>query len=187
MLRTLVSPRVSCVPAVVWLAACSPVLDWREVRPADSRLQLLMPCKPSVQERQVSLAGQPVRLVLQACAAGGQTWGLAFADVGEPARVGPALLELGASAASNIGALRTKGEAGTAAAVEPAPLQVSGATPNAASLRQSLQGARPDGTPLRMQMGVFAHGTRVFQATVLGEQLPDEAADTFFNALRIQP
>ena len=38
-----------------------------------------------------------------------------------------------------------------------------------------------------MQVAVFTHGTRVFQATVLGEQLSTEAVDTFFDGLHIQP
>jgi hypothetical protein len=38
-----------------------------------------------------------------------------------------------------------------------------------------------------MQLAVFAHGTRVYQATVLGERLPDELADTFFGSLRVSP
>ncbi|MCY7314917.1 MAG: hypothetical protein LH480_04670 [Rubrivivax sp.] len=174
---------VGALLAAALLGGCSPVLDWREVRLADSRAQVLMPCKPSAQERNVSLAGQPVRLSLHACAAGGQTWGIAFADVAEPGRVGPAMAELGASAAGNIGA----GRPGRAAAARPIALQVPGATPHAASQRWRLQGTRPDGTPLHMQLAVFAHGTRVFQATALGEPLADDAADTFFGGLRIRP
>lgn len=159
------------------LVGCSPALDWREVRPADSQARLLMPCKPSAQERRVTLAGQTVRLLLHACAAGGQTWGLAFADLGDPTRVAAAMAELGASAAGNIGAASSRS----------APIQVPGATPSPASQRFLLRGARPDGQPLQMHLAVFTHGTRVFQASALGEQVPDEAAETFFNALRIQP
>ena len=47
--------------------ACSPSLDWREVRPLDSSVVALFPCKPSGQERRVLMAGQPVRLTLLAC------------------------------------------------------------------------------------------------------------------------
>ena len=165
--------------AVALLGACAPTLDWREVRPADSAVQLLMPCKPIAQERGVVLAGRTVRLALHACGAGGQTWGLAIADVGDPALVGAALAALGASAAANIGA----------AAVGPgsSPLRVPGATPNPGNQRSRLQGKLPDGRAVHMQLAVFTHGTRVFQATVLGEQVPDEAAQTFFDAIRVQP
>ncbi|MBE0548915.1 MAG: hypothetical protein IH627_14965, partial [Rubrivivax sp.] len=60
--------RAGCVCAAAFLlAACSPTLDWRDVRPAGSGVTLLMPCKPVVQERSLPLAGAPVRLSLQAC------------------------------------------------------------------------------------------------------------------------
>jgi hypothetical protein len=32
---------------------------------------------------------------------------------------------------------------------------------------------------------VFSHGTVVYQATVIGERLSAEAADTFFGSLRL--
>ena len=159
------------------LAGCSLALDWREVRPPDSQLLSLFPCKPSAQERRVVLAGQAVRMALHACAAGGQTWGLAVADVADPTRVMPALAEFSSSSAANIGA----------APARPAPFQVRGATPNAGSQRLRLQGKLPDGTQVKMQVAVFTHGTRVFQASVLGEALDTEAVDTFFDALRVQP
>ena len=159
------------------LAGCAPELDWREVRPTGQSIQALFPCKPIAQERSVRLSGKPVWLTLQACGAGGQTWGLASADLGDPTLVGRALTELGTAAALNIGAT----------VPVPAPLQVPGATPNPASQRASLQGTLPDGKAVQMQLAVFAHGTRVYQATVLGPQVPAAAAQTFLGALRIAP
>ena len=159
-----------------FLAGCSPALNWRDWRPAGSGLSLLMPCKPIPQVRSVQLAGQAVRLALHACSAGGQTWALAFADVGDPTRIGPALAELRNSAAANVGA----------AAPEPsAPLVVPGATPHAASQRWALAGRLPDGQPIRAEVAVFVRGTIVFQATVLGAELPPEGVATFFESLRV--
>lgn len=159
------------------LTGCTPTLDWREVRPAGSQLLALFPCKPSLQQRTVSLTGQPVVMSLHACAAGGQTWGLAVADVAEPARVAPALAALSAAAAANVGA-------GSSTA---ATLTVRGATPGPGSQRLLLQGKLPDGTRVTLHTAVFSHGTQVYQASVLGEQVSAGAADTFFEALRVQP
>ena len=179
-------PRPSCrpprcpVPLLLLasvLQGCAPELDWREVRPAGQSVQAQFPCKPAAQERRVQLSGKPVSLTLQACSAGGQTWGLAWADLGDPVLVGRALAELGAAAALNI------------AAASPAtqPLQVPGATPNPASQRTSLKGKLPDGKAVQMELAVFAHGTRVYQATVLGPQVGAEAAQNFLGALRVAP
>ena len=170
--------RVGCAcVAAVMLSACAPALDWRDVRPDGSGLTLLMPCKPVAQHRRLPLAGVPVGLSLHACSPEGQTWALAFADVEDPTRVGAALAELRRSAAANV----------AAGAVVPLRLQVPGATPQPASERVGLEGHLPDGRPVQAQLAVFAQGTRVFQATALGERLQPEAAETFFASLRFQP
>jgi hypothetical protein len=159
------------------LGACTPTLDWRDVRPEGALVQLQMPCKPNGQSRNVNLGGGRVNLALHACAAGQVTWGLAAADMVDPARVGPALAELAASAAGNL-------------AAQGAPLQplaIAGATPNAASGLQRLSGRLPDGKPAQMQVAVFARGTWVYQASVLGEKIDEAAAQTFFASLRFSP
>jgi hypothetical protein len=163
--------------AVAVLAGCAPALDWREVRPQGSGLVLLFPCKPASHARQVALAAGQSTLQLSACKAGGSTWALAVADVADPARVGPALAELDAAAARNLGATQ----------VRPLPLQIDGATPNPASRRLQLDGRLPDGRAVTEQLAVFAKGTQVFQATVLGEGIEAEAAETFFRSLRFPP
>jgi hypothetical protein len=136
-----------------------------------------MPCKPDTQERQVALAGPPVRLVLQACDAEGLTWGLVTADVGDPARVEPALAALLSGAAANVGASPGPGQ----------PFSVKGATPHVGSLQVDLNGHRPQGPALRMRVAVFAQGTRVYQMTALGEKLPDEALGIFLGSARFNP
>ncbi len=159
------------------LAACSPGLDWREIRPEGSGLVVMLPCKPSSYARSVQLAGQPASLSLLACSADDLTWALAHADLGDPARVAAALSELQAAAVANLDATAPKR----------LPLAVPGATPNPASARVEITGRRPDGAPVQEQVAVFTHGTRVFQATVLGPRLPVDAVDTFFGGLRVAP
>jgi hypothetical protein len=156
------------------LASCAPALDWRDVRAADGVVRAQLPCKPTTHTRKVTLAGQAVNLTLQACSAGGQTWALAWADMADPARVGPALRELREAAAANIGAQ-------SPVAMK---LNVPGATPHADSTRLQLEGKRADGQAVREQVALFARGTVVVQATALGAELPDDAADTFFASLR---
>lgn len=171
------SPGLGAALALVTLAGCAPALDWRDVRPEGAGLQMQFPCKPNGQSRDLNLAGQRVNLVLHACAAGGLTWGLAVADVSDPARVGPALAELATSAAANLGA----------AAGETLPLRVVGATPSDAAGRQRLTGKLPDGKAVQMQVAVFTRGTLVYQASVLGAAVGDDAAQTFFDAVRFSP
>ena len=158
------------------LVGCSPTLDWRDWRPAGSGLALSLPCKPTPQSRKVQLAGQTVQLALHACSAGGQTWALAYADIGDPTKLGLALAELRESAADNVGA--TSRQVLT-------PLAVPGATPHPDSGRWALVGKLPDGTAIQEELAVFVLGTVVFQATVLGTALPAEAVATFFESLQV--
>lgn len=159
------------------LAACSPALDWRETRPAHAGIALLMPCKPQLHERQVVLAGSTVRMALHACSAGEQTWALAFADVGDPQRLGAALQALAQAATDNVNATSAREMS----------LAVPGATPHGASKRAQAQGRLADGQTRHLQFAVFAHGTQVFQATALGPTLPADAAQTFMESIRFAP
>lgn len=155
------------------LTGCSPALDWRDVRVDSAGLQLQFPCKPARQQRTLPLAGSPVVLTLLVCSADGQTFGLAHADVADPARVETALRELGAAAARNIG--------GTAS--RRVPFVLSGTTPNPASQRVRLAGRLPEGQAAQMELALFAIGTQVFQASALGEKLRDDAVEIFIGEI----
>jgi hypothetical protein len=160
-------------------------------------VQLLMPCRPAEQIRRVVLGDAPLRMSMHACSAGGRTWALAWADVGDPARVGPSLQALHASARANLG-LAPEGAgagppdgagasmpAGTAGA--PVPLAVPGATPGPHSRRWRVDGRLPDGQAVQQEAVVFAYGTRIVQATVLGPVVPQGDAQTFLGSLRVGP
>jgi hypothetical protein len=135
----------------------------------------MFPCKPASHARNVRLLQATVRLELHACTTAGITWALAFADVDEPTQVGPALEELRQAAITNLGATVGGDRA----------LQVPGATPNPASRQVDLQGRGPDGRALAERVALFTKGLRIYQATVLGERIDAEAAETFFNSLRL--
>jgi len=168
---------IASVCALVLLAACSPSLDWREVRPPGSGAALLMPCRPASHARELALAGARIKLTLHACQAAGSTWAVAWADVGDPARVGASLQELRQSVLANLGG-------GSPAAL---PQQVSGGTPSPQGGVFEVAGRLPDGQAVRGRLALAALGTRVLQFTALGPQ-PDAAAlDTFTQSLRLAP
>jgi hypothetical protein len=166
-------------PALVFACvaiACSPVLDWREVRPERANLVALFPCKPTSLVRQPVLAGVAVDVTLYVCSAGGATYAVAFADIGQPQRVGSALDELATTAARNIG---------SPGPLALGPLHVAGMTPNPRTGRLAMTGQLRDGQRVDEHVAVFAYGTRVYQATIVGPHLEAEAVDTFFAALRL--
>ena len=173
---------MQCLPpmllaSALCLAACSPTLDWRELKPPGWSLLAALPCKPASQQREVALAGQTVAFLMLACSADGHTFALASADLVDPSRVGPALQALGQTAQRNVRA-RIMAEQ---------PAAVPGMTPNPSARRWRLEGRLPDGQAVAEQVLVFAHGTRVFQATLIGAQADDARAAPFFDAIRVRP
>ncbi|WP_157271129.1 hypothetical protein [Azohydromonas aeria] len=162
-----------CTGVAVSVAACTPALNWREVR-LDGGAVALFPCKPQHQTRTLALDGQPVALTLHACEAAGLRFAVARADVQEPARVEAALAALAAAQARNLQATLPAGE----------PVQVPGMTPNAQARRYALTGRRPDGSGVQAQLLLFARGTQVLQATVLDAAPDAPAVHTFMEALR---
>jgi len=159
------------------LAACAPALDWREFQPEGWPLVVAMPCKPAIQQRPVVLAGQTIDMRMLSCTADGHLFAVGAADVADPARVGPAMQAIGQAAQANT----------RAAVLRRQPAAVPGMTPHADATRWQLQGQLPDGQPLAQQVQVFAHGTRVFQASVIGPQADDVRAAPFFDALKVVP
>lgn len=172
--------RPAAVPALLlsmFLAACAPALDWRELRPPGWGVVASLPCRPSAQQRTVTLADAPVLLSLWACDADDHVFALAAADMADPSRVAPALQALGEAARQNLAA-RIDGDE---------PARVPGMTPQAAARHWRLSGSRPDGRPLREQVLVFAHGTRVFQVTLIGPRADEALARPLFEAVRVLP
>lgn len=190
---------VAALSTLLALAACSPTYNWRELRPGGPMVAL-MPCKPEVRSRSVRLgpqpaasgvsaavrngaqAGvQPVSLTVAACEAGGLHWGLSVADVRQPQQVGPALAALESALAGNLGA----------AARAAGPVPVAGQTPHPEARHAVIEGRDPSGEPLVARSWVWAHGTWVAQASVLGRGQPtaaqQEAVAAFVAGLRIAP
>ncbi len=168
--------RTGALAAGLLVAACSPASDWRELEVPGTTLAVRLPCKPDRQQRTVVVAGQPLAMSLQSCQAGDTTYGLATADVGDPARVDAVLTALAESARGAIGAP----EPAVAAFAMP------GVTPYRGDVRLRLAGRRPDGRAVEESLTLFARGTQVFQATALGEALPDSALAPFLEGLRFR-
>ncbi|MEO6409291.1 MAG: hypothetical protein ABIO45_11145 [Burkholderiaceae bacterium] len=166
---------VLCAILLAASAACTPALNWREVRLDGSGLEAMFPCRPDRHERHVTLAGVSASMQMHVCEAAGLTFAVSLVDVDAPDRVSRAMVELRALAVSNIGATES-----TVAA-----LQVSGMTPNPQAALLSARG-RPVGSErLGLRAAFFSKGLRIFQATVIGAAPTEEAMQPFFAGLRV--
>lgn len=157
------------------LSGCNPTFNWRDVRPDGTRLSLLMPCKPDKAQKKVPLGGSPTELMMLSCDAGGMTFAVGTADVGDAAKVAAALAQWQAVTLANI----------KAPAVSPSTsIQLAGAA-GGASLVTAV-GQRTNGRAVASQAAYFAQGTQVFQAVVLADRIAADAADTFFSGLKFE-
>ncbi len=168
---------VAVVAGMLLLGACAPTLDWREMRPEGAHVRVAMPCRPASHERQVRLGGAPVAMRLLACQVDAGTFALAYADLGDPARVAPALAALVEAARNNV---QGRDQVLT-------PAQVPGMTPHPQALRWRVQGRLPDGRAVASQGMVFAHGTWVYQATIVSERADEDASRSFLESLVVLP
>lgn len=169
-------PRRPWLPAVaLFLAACSPTFNWREVRPEGGGVQALMPCKPETAERAVPLGPSPTELHMSSCRAGGLTYALAWARVPSPQDAAAALA--GWEAASRQG-LRATADA---EALVP-PVRGAGR-----AHARALSGLDGQGQPVEARVVYAVQGERLFQAAVYGRPLPDEHVNPFLASLEIYP
>jgi hypothetical protein len=157
-------------------AACSPTFNWREVRVQPTPLVAMMPCQPEKAARNVPMAGRQVELTVLSCDAGGATFALLFADIGEPARLGEVLAQWQAATLAN---LRSGGG-------QVSPFRPPGALALPESVQVVAAGQRPDGSKVESHSAYFAHGSRVYQAVIYAGELRPEAADGFFSGLGFQ-
>jgi len=160
------------------VSGCSPALNWREVRLEGPGLAAMFPCRPVAQTRDVVLAGHALSPRLDACESDGGTYAVMAVDVRDPSEVGAVLKSLRDASLAKLGSPQ-------GASAASAAWQVEGMTPQPAAGRWTLTHSQAGQPPVRMDTAVFAHGTWVVQASVIG---PAAAAgresEPFFEGLR---
>lgn len=165
--------RFPILAAVLVLAACTPTLNWREVRADPTSLTVLLPCKPDRGARTVPLGGRDTSLNMLGCDAGGATFAVAFADLGDPVLVAPVLAQWRAATLANM------------RAVDSGSQTFALAGGGVQGQRISAAGQRADGSAVQSQALYFSQGARVYQAVIYADKLTAEMAETFFAGLTL--
>lgn len=164
--------------ALLALAGCSPALNWRDVRPEGTRLNLLLPCKPDKAQKVVPLGGRATPLSMLGCDADGATFAVAIADVGDPLQAASVLALWQDLTLANMQA--------APASRQPLPLSIRGASPGTPVTRLQAQGQRADGTAVSGQAAYFAQGSQLFQVVMYAPRITPEVAETFFSSLKFE-
>ena len=167
--------RFRLAPAILLLCACSPTLNWRDVRPEGSPLVALFPCKPSQSERQISLEGLDLSVRLTSCEAGERVFAVTHvhAPAGIPATAVLRALRLAAD--RNVGS----------ATMTEATLSVPGMSPDPLSGRFHWVGRREDGDVLDIETAFFSADQEAYQASIVGRSSEPEASEMFFSGLSL--
>lgn len=167
--------RVTAAGLLLLLAACNPVFNWREVRPDNTALALLLPCKPDKAERSVPLGGRPTELAMLGCDAGDATFAIAVATLDDAAQAAAVLAGWQTATLANLKA---------AGGGQTSPLKLPGADPLPAVLVRA-SGQRADGRAVQSQAAYFSQGRQVFQAVIYADKMDPEVAETFFSSLKL--
>ena len=192
----------------VLLAACSPSLNWRQVRlPSENKadatqpapvLQALLPCKPDKATRRQSMAGYDVQMTMLGCEAGhGDEHGLfivAVADVASRAAV-PAVMaqwqvHLLAATHAQGGTRKAFAVKGADAQPEGTQLLARGRRSQTGNVSDDVQEKPGEGSSAAPEMMVqavwFARGNRLYHAAVYAEHLKQEMTEPFFSNLAFE-
>jgi hypothetical protein len=167
--------------ALLGLPACSPALNWREVRLNEPGLIAMFPCRPVAQSRGLTLAGRSLSPRLHGCESDGRTYAVLTVDVQDPAVVNAVMQALRDTSLAKL-------DASAGASASTAGWQVPGMTPQPAAGRWRLSRGAPGVASVEMETAVFARGTWVIQASVIGAPTEqDLAGEPFFEGLRFAP
>jgi hypothetical protein len=78
----------------LWLVACTPAFNWRDVAFEGLPVAALLPCKPDRATRTVPLAGAQRQMVMAGCQAGGAMFTVAVVTVTDSGQAAQVLSEL---------------------------------------------------------------------------------------------
>lgn len=175
-----VSLPVAAVLAAALLAACTPQLNWRELRLAPTSATALLPCKPDHAERRVPLGGEPTLLVVNGCDAAGATFALMSTTVAAGRAPDELLAGWQQATLDNMHASGTP---------ERQPFHPAGALPLAHAQRVVAQGQRADGRAVSAQAVWSARaapdgGTELLHAVMYSPKPQPTVADAFFAGIR---
>ena len=160
------------------ISACTPALNWREVRfesTDGSTLKAVLPCKPDTATRKQQLSDIQVDLSMMGCVANETTFTVSRIPLTQPLDAPKVLAAWQAAAVANLQANPVPSTAAT----------VSGAGAWPPASRVTLTGAAA-----QAHMLWFAKQSRdgltLYQAALYGKQPSNEAITTFFESMQLQ-
>lgn len=158
------------------LLACSPALNWREVRL--NRLTALLPCKPDVAQRTVRLGAQDVILDMRGCEAADGLFAVVHTRLAAPDQAAAVLADWRAGTLAHM----------QSASVTELPFRIhrANAPKGSTPFMLHVEGKRADGSALQARLVWFADGADLFQMAVYATRLRPEMTDSLFTQATLQ-
>jgi hypothetical protein len=158
------------------LQACSPSLNWREVRLPGGDYKALLPCKSDQATRPQRLAGQDLQLTVQGCKAAGGLYAVSVAELAAPSSLPAVLAQWQQQLLTSLKA--------SATTEHPVSIADADSLPPAVYLEATGEGA--DGRALSVQALWFVRGSRIYHAALYAERITEPMSVTFFSGVARQ-
>lgn len=159
--------------SALFLLACSPKYDWREVRGAGAPFMVMLPAKPASHARPINLGGTQVTMTMTAAEVDGVSFAVGTAEMPDASQAQKALAAMKTALVKNIGGT-IKQEKSSPAGTAPTVIEVEAS------------GASGNGQSRLLLARFVAKEQRIYQVVVVGPEqaVSREAADTFFTSFK---
>jgi hypothetical protein len=172
----------SIVALCLCMAACSPKFDWRETRMDELGVRSMLPGKPSSMERQINLAGLPLKMMMVGAKVDELTFTVAAARLPESTPAQATHLEaMQQQMLRNIGA-----SSAAATPVQISLVDAAGKAVGQVAGAQIKTKGKVGNKEVTMQAIFCKSGERLIQAVVLGSDWNDSASQQFFDSFKIE-
>jgi len=166
--------------ALLALVACSPKLDWREVRGGDAPYTALLPGKPASFSRQIDLHGIKMTMQMQATDVDGSTFAIGSAKLPDSAQALAALEGMKDGMLKNINGRVTSEKAAGAS------LATTNGSRQTRSYDVEARGNLQNGRAVVLAARFVASDQWVYQAVIMGDEklVTRDAIDTFLTSFK---
>ncbi|WP_034348531.1 hypothetical protein [Noviherbaspirillum massiliense] len=161
--------------AALLLCACSPKLDWREVRGTNVPYTVLLPAKPTSASRPVELDGLHMTLTMTAAEAEDVTYAVGSTELPDAAAAQRALAAMKSALVKNVGgAVRNESTTAVPGLIT-TDMEAVGRP-----------GSAPESETRLMFARLVAKDRRVYQLVAVGKEkaVSREAVDTFLSSFK---
>lgn len=158
--------------SVTTLAGCTPKYDWRDVKGTVVPFTVLMPGKPTILEKPVSLDGVKAQMTMTAVEIDGVAFAVGSAELTNPAQARAALTVMKETMVKNIDGTIVKEDA-----------QFGDVASNIDIVAKGLTSS---GMKRQLRAHFVATNRRVYQVVVLGPEktIQPEAVETFLKSFK---